>query len=200
MRFMTITSSRWAGRIWLSVQAAIWDSKTRRRMGRRPTRIFAALLGALVFTMVAPATAQASHCGLVETLNNQGGYHWPSHPYAGTGYGPLARYSEVIGTSFGRVGCVGFYSPLTGDFVPESGWMTVDDNSGGFPGWNRYNSIAIGESHAYPTTAYATFHTPYGPARWVTQYSDSYDYIRWGVHNLLTNRVYLSHGWMPVVC
>jgi len=51
-----------------------------------------------------------------------------------------------------------------------------------------------------PTTAYATFHTPYGPARWVTQYSDSYDYIRWGVHNLLTNRVYLNHGWMPVVC
>ena len=164
-------------------------------MRRWVVRSLLTIVTVLAATMVAPATAEANHC-LVDWIDS-GGRHWNT-PYASTGFGPVARYSEVISTSFGKTGRVGFYSPLTGQFRPETGWMTVHES-----GWKSAYIAAIGESDYFFTVGYSSFLTPYGPTVWAAQFTDAPytdDFIRWGTWNLITGRFYPSHGWVFTTC
>lgn len=75
-------------------------------------------------------------------------------PYLSTGYGPLAQCTQVSGAS----GRAGFYSPLTGQFSPTTGWLPVHA-----VGWYSWNSGTI--------RGWTSLQTAYGPAVWATQYS-----------------------------
>jgi hypothetical protein len=157
-------------------------------MVRRVALIVVALIAATLSGLALPGAAHAQ--ANVHSCD-EGSRHWVT-PYLSTGFGPVARYTEVVTTPVGKSGRVGFYSPLTRRFNPESGWVSVHSS-----GWKSAWVYEVNTPFSFQTVGYASLQTPYGPTVWSTQFvpTSTGNKARWGTWNLITNRFYPSSGW-----
>lgn len=144
-----------------------------------------------------PGVAHAQSIGLCTQANQ----HWPL-PYQDTAFGPLAQYTEITITPAGTLrGRVGFHSPLTGEFVPQTDWMEVHEI-----GWKQGFVTEIDTTTSEWTVGHTSLHTGFGPFVWATQFRprSAPTEARWGVWSLITERFYpAASGWrqgIPGTC
>jgi hypothetical protein len=153
-------------------------------------RLIAYLLSAVVTAalLIGMPQSASAHDPLPLYKCDRAPLHWVA-PYASTGYGPVARSTE---TQLGQLGFVGFYSPLTGDFKRESGWMDLHADK-----WYHAYIRPVNSSYYYETVGYGSFNTSYGPVVWATQFADQRHKVRWGTWSLITNRFDPATAFMP---
>jgi hypothetical protein len=113
-----------------------------------------------------------------------------SLPYLATGFGPVAQATQLnSSTSEARSGK---YSPVTGEFLPETDWMTVT----GQRLWELEAKATDGV--VAPIKGYARVHHPVvGDVLYATQYF--FTHARWGVFSFETKLFNPTDPWYPVV-
>jgi hypothetical protein len=100
-----------------------------------------------------------------------------------TGYGPVARCTQVRGTQARP----GFYSPITKKYTWEPTWWNIDVDKW----WDKYVTATDG-FRGY-TQGRPSVNSGYGPFVFATQYRNlntSFEEGRWGLWNLYKDRFY----------
>jgi hypothetical protein len=141
----------------------------------------------LTMATATATTAQASNG--VNTFNTLA----CAMPFLATGYGPIAQCTQLSTSQ--TTGRAGLYSPITGQFQPQTDWLEVVEN-----GWVTGNRISATDGALAMTTGFVSLLTPFGPAVWSTQYRNGNTEGRWGNVNLITGRFYPGGDghWTPV--
>lgn len=106
-------------------------------------------------------------------------------PYASTEYGPVAMAMQFTATQ----GRAGFYSKVTQQFSPSTGWT---------PLWSNLHVEGAGTIYGSTNNAclLGILNTPYGRGSWGSEYYDAGSfgrYLRWGTYNWDTS----PHQWTP---
>lgn len=158
--------------------------------------IKAALTASLVaVTVLVPAqAANAANC--IATKHDQDDWHYVT-PYVNTGaYGKLTPIT-VETDNFHIYGRTGMVSPLV-QLSLEPGTKTVHR-------WEWWQNLvkANDDGNRYTTIGFGSFHTPYGPTVWATQFRGTGcagKQGRWGTWNLITGLFYPQENnqWFSV--
>ncbi len=148
-------------------------------------RLQALLLTAVLTFVTVPAAAASAVVPTYQSLAC-------AMPFLSTGFGPLAQCTQL--SSSQTTGRAGLYSPITGQFQAQTGWLEVVDVK-----WHTGNRAPSTGGAQAVATGYASLLTTFGPAVWSTQYRAGNAEGRWGSVNLLTGLFYPAGdgAWSP---
>jgi hypothetical protein len=108
--------------------------------------------------------------------------------YLSTGFGPLTLCGNVTGA----LGFAAYYSPVTGQYSPATGFLPVEVHT-------PYVHFGPGSDGQVGTFwGHTSFTTAFGPTVYGIQYEDGYGRGRFGNLNFVTALFYPSSGWLPV--